>query len=91
MSSDVSTSDLLGAVFTTALFCIPIAISGWAFLDAARRPSWAWALAGRNQVAWMAMVAIGVVTVVGGLVVSILYLARVRPEVAAAEDGQLAG
>jgi len=90
MPSGVSTWDLLGAVLTTAIFCIPLVISGWAFLDAARRPSWAWALASRNQAAWMAAVAVGVVTVIGGLIISGVYLTRIRPQIAAAEDGRLA-
>jgi hypothetical protein len=91
MPSGVSTWDVVAAVLTTAVLCIPLAISGWAFLDAARRPSWAWALANRNQAAWMAMVAVGVLSVIGGLVVAGIYLVRIRPDVAAAEDGRIAG
>ncbi len=80
---------LLGGVLAAAFFSLPLAISAWAFLDAARRPSWAWSLAGRSQVAWMAAVALGVLTLLGGLLVSGWYLAMVRPEIAAAEDGQI--
>jgi len=84
--------DLLSETVVTVLVCIPLAISGWAFLDAARRPSWAWSLAERNRLAWMGLVAAGVVLcVVGGLAVSIWYLVKVRPDVAAAEDGRISG
>ena len=38
----------------------------------------------------MAMVVVGVVTVIGGLIVSTIYLVRIRPPVAAAEDGRFA-
>jgi hypothetical protein len=80
---------LLGGVLLAAFFCLPLAISAWAFLDAARRPSWAWSLAGRSQVAWMVSVGLGVLTVIGGLAVSGWYLAVIRPEIAAAEEGQV--
>ena len=52
---------------------------------------WAWALAGRNQVVWMAAILMGFLTVCGGLAVSGWYLWRVRPVVARAEDGDLSG
>lgn len=80
---------IAGAVVTTAFFLTPLAVTAWAFLDAARRPSWAWSLADRSQVAWMAATALGVFTVVGGLVISGYYLAVIRPQIAAAEDGPL--
>jgi hypothetical protein len=77
------------AIVTTAFFLIPLALTAWAFLDAARRPSWAWGLAGRSQVGWMAGIFLGVLTLIGGLLVSGYYLAIVRPEIAAAEDGRI--
>ena len=80
---------LVGAILTTAFFLIPIALTAWAFLDAARRPAWAWSLANRSQAAWMAAVFLGVLTVIGGLLVSGYYLAIVRPEIAAAEEGRV--
>jgi hypothetical protein len=81
--------DLAGAVVVTAIVLVPIGVSMWALLDAARRPRWAWALADRNQVAWMGAILVGVLSVLGGLAVSGWYLLRVRPRVAAAEDGRL--
>jgi hypothetical protein len=61
----------------------------WALLDAARRPEWAWALAGRRRVVWMAAILFGAMTVLVGLVVATAYLVRVRPAVAAAEEGRV--
>jgi hypothetical protein len=64
-------------------------LTAWALLDAARRPEWAWALAGRRRVVWLAAILLGAMTVLAGLVVSGLYLLRVRPEVAGAESGRV--
>ena len=61
-------------------------------LGAARRrppPQWAWALAERRQVVWMAAIMFGTLTVIGGVVLCTWYLTRVRHEIAAAEDGQI--
>ncbi|MDD9371721.1 MAG: DUF2516 family protein [Acidimicrobiales bacterium] len=72
------------------LLCsVPLALSLWALLDAARRPEWAWALAGRRRVVWMASILFGALVLVVGVVVSVVYLVRVRPDVAAAESGQV--
>ena len=68
---------------------IPLSVTIWALLDAARRPQWAWALAGRSQVAWMAAIMFAALTVLGGLAVSGWYLSRVRHEIADAEDGRI--
>lgn len=80
---------LLWALLLACLFAIPLALTVWALLDAARRPEWAWALAGRRRVVWMAMIMFSAMTVVVGLVVSSWYLTRVRHEVANAEDGRV--
>lgn len=77
---------------TTALLVVlsvPLAISGWAFLDIASRPRWVWAFSGRRQVVWMAIVAFGVLTVVGGLLISGYYLLRIRPGLARIESGDV--
>ncbi|MCC5953532.1 MAG: DUF2516 family protein [Acidimicrobiia bacterium] len=82
----------LGAVGRELLLitvaCIPIGLSLWAILDIARQPAWAWSLAGRNRTAWMAAVLIGILFLVLGLVVASYYLVRVRPQIAAAEQGR---
>jgi MFS family permease len=78
-----------GAVVATLLAGAPLGLSVWALLDAAGRPEWAWALAGRRRVMWIAAILFGVLTLVVGLVVSVVYLVRVRPEIAAAEQGRV--
>jgi hypothetical protein len=80
-------AELFAAIAVTAVFCLPLAISLLALLDCARRPQWAWALAGRRQVVWLAAICLGFLTVVGGLVISGWYLVRVRPVIARAEAG----
>jgi hypothetical protein len=82
---------LLWAIITTAVFCIPIALSLWALLDCARRPSWTWAMTTRSQQVWMASILCGILLVPAGLIISTWYLVRIRPEVAAIEDGRFPG
>lgn len=85
----MSLGDLLATIGLLILVSIPLAISVWALLDAAARPRWVWALADRNQVAWLAAILIGTLTVLLGLVISGWYLLRVRPALAATEGGSL--
>ena len=80
---------LLGTILVTAVAAVPLGLSLWALLDCARRPAWAWALAGRRQVVWLAAILLGFLSVLGGVLVSGWYLLRVRPAVAAAEIGQI--
>ncbi len=77
------------ALVLACLAAIPLGVSVWALLDVARRPRWAWALAERRQVVWLAAISLGVLSVVGGLLVSGWYLLRVRPVIADAEAGHL--
>lgn len=88
-ADDVSVGELVWATVTAVVFLLPLAITVWAFLDAASRPSWAWGLSGRSRLLWMGLIAFGVFTVVGGLIISGIYLARIRPLVASAERGDL--
>ncbi len=71
------------------LFSVPLILTVWALLDAARRPEWAWALCGRRRVVWLAAILFGGMTVVVGVVISSVYLLRIRPAVAAAENGRV--
>jgi len=78
----------LGWALVLACFAaIPLGLTIWALLDAAGRPEWAWALTGRRRVVWMVLIMFSALTVVGGMAVSVWYLTRVRPEVAATESG----
>lgn len=80
----------LAVALTLALFAaIPLSLTIWALLDAARRPQWAWSLSGRRQVVWMAGIMFAALTVLGGVIVSTWYLLRIRHDVQAAEDGQI--
>lgn len=89
MMAATSATHLVWVMAVTMFAAIPLALSAWALLDAAHRPGWAWALAGRRQAAWMAAVMFGVLTVIGGLAISLWYLIKVRPLVAAAERGDV--
>ena len=81
--------ELLIAAVVTAAVALPLALTVYALLDAARRPQWAWALADRNQALWLALIMMGVFSVLGGVAVCGWYLLRVRPVVAGAEDGRI--
>lgn len=89
MLAEVGAGDWLFAIVTATFACIPLGISVWALLDAAHRPEWAWALAGRRRVAWMVAIMFGIFTVIGGLVISAWYLTSVRPRIRAAEEGDV--
>ena len=82
-------TELAGALALATVAAIPLSLSVWALLDAARRPQWAWALAERRQVLWMAGVMLAAFTVIGGVAVSTYYLLKVRPQIAAAEEGRV--
>jgi hypothetical protein len=80
---------VLTTILGIVIVSIPLAISVWALLDAAHRPEWAFVLAGRSRLVWVAACGIGILFNVVGLAVSIWYLVKVRPGVAAAESGQI--
>ena len=82
-------SRLAVALVLAVFAAVPLSLTIWALLDAARRPQWAWALSGRRQVVWMAGIMFSALTVLGGMVVSTWYLLRIRHEVEAAEDGRI--
>jgi len=85
----ITVGGFLWAVALTMVACFPLGLSLWAFLDAARRPQWAWALSDHRQVVWLVAIPFGVLTLVGGLLISTWYLVRVRPAIAATEAGRL--
>ena len=84
-----SLAHLAWIMVLTVVVCLPLGLSGWALLDAARRPQWAWAMTEHRQVAWMAAIMFGVLLLVVGVAISAWYLLSVRPEIAAAERGDL--
>lgn len=85
----VRLSEVAVALVLATAAAIPLALTLWALLDAARRPQWAWALAERRQVVWMTAIMLGTLTVIGGMVLCAYYLTRVRHDVAAAEEGRI--
>lgn len=80
---------ILWVVLLTLVLAVPLGLSVLALLDAARRPAWAWSLAERSQVAWLAVILFGVLLVPLGIVVSLRYLIWTRPRLAAAEEGRI--
>lgn len=82
-------SRLAVAVVLAVFAAVPLSLTLWALLDAARRPQWAWSLSGRRQVVWMAGIMFAAATLLGGMIVSTWYLLRIRHEVQAAEDGRI--
>ena len=84
-------ADLATMLFWLVVAIFPLGLSLWALLDAARRPAWAWALAGRSQLIWIGAIAFGVFLLAAGIAVSGWYMLRIRPAVAAVEAGDLGG
>ena len=88
LADSVGLGTLAWETVKAIFFLLPLALTMWAFLDAAKRPGWAWALSGRSRVTWLVLIAFGVLTLIGGIAISPWYLLRVRPVVAATEDGR---
>jgi hypothetical protein len=86
-----SLGEIAGTIALLGILMAPLALSVAALLDAARRPEWVWALAGRARVLWMVSVIFGVVVLPLGLAISGWYLLRIRPELRDAESGILRG
>lgn len=83
--------DVVWAILVTCLLFVPLGLSVWALLDVARRPEWAWALADRNRVWWLAGIMLGTFITPVGLGISLWYLLKVRPVIATVEDGRFDG
>ena len=71
------------------LSAIPLGLSVWALLDAAHRPEWAFAFVNRSRTTWVAACAVGVLFCLPGVIVTLWYLLKVRPQVAGVEAGRL--
>ncbi|MDG2112001.1 MAG: hypothetical protein P8N02_05240 [Actinomycetota bacterium] len=67
----------------------PFLITLLAFLDVARRPSWAWAMTGRRQAVWMGVLGGAALTWLGGAAVAVWYFATAYRDVRDAERGDL--
>lgn len=84
-----SVGDYALAVVAVTIGFAPVGVSVWALLDAARRPSWVWAMADRDRTHWMAAILFTAVIIGLGLVVAGYYLTRVRSTLAGIEEGNL--
>ena len=80
-------ASILEVLMSVLLLGLPLIMVGLAFIDAARRPEWAWALAGRRRVMWMAMLIAGGATVIAAPFFALAYFFIARRDVAAAERG----
>ena len=80
--------DVLLAIGFWLLFGLPFIITVAAFLDAARRPEWARAMARRRRAVWMGVLVAGGVTYFVGPIVAIVYWLTARRDVSAVEHGQ---
>ena len=81
--------DIGTAIVVTLVLALPLVVTAGAFLDAARRPEWAWLLAGRRRALWMAMLIVGGFSLIFGPAVAIAYFVTARKDVAAAERGDI--
>jgi hypothetical protein len=82
-------TELLLTVLVIVIAAAPLIWSVIALLDAADRPAWTWALAGKSQVLWMVLILGGVLSVIGGLIIATIYMRRIRPVLIDAEYGIL--
>ena len=80
-------------LFTTALqislVVSPFAVVALTFLHAAQIPQWVWAFSDRTQIIWLASLLLGVALLPLGLVATIRYWWRVRPQLASIERGEM--
>jgi hypothetical protein len=81
---------MLGDVFgpdifvVIVIFLVGLVIPVWAIVDAASRPSGAFAAAGSSKTLWIVVIVIGwLVTGLIGIVLAVVYLASIRPRVRA--------
>lgn len=81
--------DLFATIGLLVLLALPLGLSVSALLDAARRPAWVWALAGRSQAAWIAAILFGTFAVPLGLAISSVYVVRIRRHLVAVESGRI--
>ena len=80
----------LGAGELVVLLLIPLSLAAlaltiWALVDATKRPPWAWEAAGQNRTLWIVLLAVALVVGLG-IILTVVYLAAVRPKVIAAQD-----
>ncbi|MDG2262954.1 MAG: hypothetical protein P8N50_11530 [Actinomycetota bacterium] len=80
--------DVIAAIGFWILVGFPFIMTAAAFLDAARRPEWCWAMARRRRAVWMGMIVGGGVSYFMGPIIAIAYWFTARRDVAAVERGE---
>jgi hypothetical protein len=65
---------------------IPLAVTIWGIVDAASRPDWAWQRSGQSKVLWVVLQVVGIFVCLGWII-SIVYLAAIRPQIARNQQG----
>jgi hypothetical protein len=81
---------LLGDIFgpdifiVFVIFAVMLIVPLWAIVDAASRPSGAFAAAGSNKAMWVAIIIVGwLLTGFVGVILACVYLGSIRPRVRA--------
>ncbi len=64
---------------------VALGVTVFAIVDGARRPEWAWQQAGQSKSLWIALQAVGIFLCALGVILSIVYLAAIRPKLVLAE------
>jgi phosphoglycerol transferase MdoB-like AlkP superfamily enzyme len=76
-------TELLFVVLGIASLAFPL----WGIIDAAQRPDWQWTSIGASRTTWIVLMAVfAFVCTPAGLVISVYYLAAIRPRLASAAD-----
>ena len=84
MLGDIFGPDIFVVLVMLVLGVVGIVVPIWAIVDAASRPSGAFAAAGSSKGMWIALIAVfWILTGVIGLILGCVYLATIRPRVAA--------
>lgn len=74
-----------GELVIVLVLLVPLGVTVFAIVDGARRPEWAWQQAGQNKALWIALQAVGIFFCALGVIMSIIYLAAIRPKLILAE------
>ena len=81
-----SASGLIIVLFVLVLGVGGLAVTIWAIVDAATKPTAAFGAAGSSKAMWITLIVVFYVfTWIVGIVLAIVYLAAIRPKVRAAE------
>lgn len=69
----------------------PLIVTTIAFLDAARRPEWAWVMSNRRRILWLGLLLGGGITYFPGPLVAVVYWLTARRDVRSIERGDFEG